>query len=61
MTIFSGSPSEANPLARLTDKARMRLDFDPVDRAEPPDMPPHLRNGDLTHLMLRIRLSATAV
>ena len=27
----------------------MRLDFDPVDRAEPPDMPPHLRNGNSTH------------
>jgi hypothetical protein len=36
---------------------------DPVDSAEPPDMPPHLCNGDLTHLpqMLRMRLSATAV
>jgi len=40
----------------------MRLDFDPVDRAEPPDMPPHLRNGNSTHFpqMLRMRLSATA-
>jgi hypothetical protein len=33
----------------------MRLDFDPVDRLGPPDMPPHLRNGNSTHFPLMLR------
>jgi hypothetical protein len=42
-------PDRANPDLLFALAWLPVVDLDPVDRAEPPDMPPHLRDGDLTH------------
>ena len=46
-------PDRANPDFHFASAWLPVVDLDPVDRAEQPDMLPHLCNGDLTHFRLR--------